>query len=221
MFSALNEAVNKLMDGFFQQQEENRRLHKRCDDLQTELRDMQARLATEHAEFERHIEHVEKDLSLKYEKLTVNQNDTFSEQVLIGYVRGIPVIIHKNCDLEQLSQIFVSIGSVPGTNCGGGYFDDCELIVENLKYLKKTFFDPARFLSITLIDKNRVISSCSLRKTSSAGYGCMGGWHDGMLQYPEVKNMYKLCKENGIKFKIHGEDRLNGVPVKLLFEDAL
>ena len=53
MFSVLNEAVNKLMDGFFQQQEENRRLHKRCDDLHTELRDMQARLVTEHEEFER------------------------------------------------------------------------------------------------------------------------------------------------------------------------
>ncbi len=53
MFSTLNEAVNKLMDGFFQQQEENRRLHKRCDDLQTELRDMQAKQVTQHEEVER------------------------------------------------------------------------------------------------------------------------------------------------------------------------
>ena len=28
------------MDGFFQQQEENRRLHKRIDELQTELREI-------------------------------------------------------------------------------------------------------------------------------------------------------------------------------------
>lgn len=220
MFSALNEAVNKLMDGFFQQQEENRRLHKRCDELQTELRDMKARMATEHEEFDKRFELVKNDVSNKFGKLTVNQNDALSEQILIGYVRGIPVIVHNNCDLEQLFQNFVSIGSVLGTNCGGGYFDDCELIVENLKYLKNTFFDPARFLNITLIDKNRVISPDSLRKTSSAGQA-WSGWHNGMLQYSEVKNMYKLCKENGIKFKIHGEDRLNGVPVKTLFEDVL
>jgi uncharacterized protein YdaU (DUF1376 family) len=55
MFSVLNEAVNKLMDGFFQQQEENWRLHKRIDKLQTELREMQARLTTEREEFERRI----------------------------------------------------------------------------------------------------------------------------------------------------------------------
>ena len=52
MFSVLNEAVNTLMDGFFQQQEENRRLHKRIDELQTELREIQARLATERDEFD-------------------------------------------------------------------------------------------------------------------------------------------------------------------------
>lgn len=48
------------MDGFFQQQEENRRLHKRIDELQTELREMQARLATEREEFERRIDTVSK-----------------------------------------------------------------------------------------------------------------------------------------------------------------
>jgi uncharacterized protein YdaU (DUF1376 family) len=53
MFSAVKEAVNKLMDAFFQQQEENMRLHKRCDELQTELREIKAKLATEHEEFER------------------------------------------------------------------------------------------------------------------------------------------------------------------------
>jgi hypothetical protein len=217
MFSSLNEAVNKLMDGFFQQQEENRRLHKRCDELQEELREMKARLLIE---FERRIEHVEKDLSNKLEKLTVNQINTFSEQVLIGYVRGIPVIVHKNCDIEQLFQNFVSIVNVPGTNSNGCYLHNCELIVENLKYLKNIFFDPARFLNITLIDKNRVISPGSFRKSSSEGYS-LCCWHYGVLQYPEVKIMYKLCKENGIKFKILGKDRLNGVPVKLLFEDAL
>jgi hypothetical protein len=65
MFSTLNEAVNKLIDGFFQQQEENRRLHKRCDDLQTELRDMQAKRVTEHEEFERLKETVLSSLQSK------------------------------------------------------------------------------------------------------------------------------------------------------------
>lgn len=65
MFSTLNEAVNKLIDGFFQQQEENRRLHKRCDDLQTELRDMKAKRVTEHEEFERLKETVLSSLQSK------------------------------------------------------------------------------------------------------------------------------------------------------------
>ena len=73
MFSVLNEAVNKLMDGFFQQQEENRRLHKRCDDLQKELREMQARLATEHEEFERRIEAVPKFMNDYFQQQEENR----------------------------------------------------------------------------------------------------------------------------------------------------
>ena len=42
---------------------------------------------------------------------------------------------------------------------------------------------------------------------------------DYIIQNTQVKNIYKLCKELGIKFVINGQDRVNGVPLKMLFED--
>jgi histidinol phosphatase-like PHP family hydrolase len=86
MFSALTEEVNKLRDGFFQQQEENRRLHKRCDELQNELREMQARLATEHEEFEGRVE-------------AVFSENVLLDHVLVGQTRNNQAIfIHKDAD---------------------------------------------------------------------------------------------------------------------------
>jgi hypothetical protein len=117
MFSALNEAVNKLMDGFFQQQEENRRLHKRCDDLQEELREMKARLLLEHEEFERRIE------AASSENLTL-------DHVLVGYIDDFPVFVHR--DVDEKSFLFKRFH-----RHGVGRF----LIIESLQYLKNFKFD--------------------------------------------------------------------------------
>jgi thiamine monophosphate synthase len=35
----------------------------------------------------------------------------------------------------------------------------------------------------------------------------------------EVKPLYDICKQYDIKFVIDGQDRVNGVPFKILFED--
>ena len=79
--------MNKLMDGFFQQQEENRRLHKRCDELQEELREMKARLLIE---FERRVE-------------AVSSENVLLDHVLVGHTNNNQAIfIHKDADERSL-----------------------------------------------------------------------------------------------------------------------
>jgi hypothetical protein len=128
MFSALNEEVNKLRDGFFQQQEENRRLHKRCDDLQEELREMKARLLIEH---ERRIE------AVSSENLTL-------DYVLVGFgTNHTPIFIHK--DADERFHLFKWFSR------GNGH-----LIIESLQHFKNfkifDFYD--WWHTFTIIDRD-------------------------------------------------------------------
>lgn len=135
------------------------------------------------------------------------------DNILIGYCRNLPILVHKDSDLNQLWTSFQTSAAAHDH----GFFLDCELIFENLKHFKNAYYDPAGFTNMTLIERNRSVSPNSIRKSSHEN--TLHHWHDGLIQSPEVINIYKLCKEYGIKFKIHGEDRFNGVPIKLLFED--
>jgi hypothetical protein len=185
MFSALNEAVNKLMDGFFQQQEENRRLHKRCDELQTELRDMQARLLLEHEEFERRIE------AVSSENLTL-------DHVLVGFrswpgldCQSSPVFLHKNVSISTL------MSEIKGTG-------HSKLILDSLNSLKNsTVFDIWFWSDTLIVNKNDDIISSPYRPMSMETIG----------SYSQAKNLYKVCKELGIKVKVNGFESINGVPI--------
>jgi hypothetical protein len=137
----------------------------------------------------------------------------FMDNILIGFCRNLPILAHKDNDLNQLWTLFCNSGA----SHGHGYFLDCEFIFESLKHFKNAYYDPAGFTNMTLIERNRSVSPNSIRKSSHEN--TLNHWDDSLIQSPEVINMYKLCKEYGIKFKIHGEDRYNGVPIKLLFED--
>jgi hypothetical protein len=81
-----------------------------------------------------------------------------------------------------------------------------------LKYLKNAYYDPQScFGWIKTINKKReILYDCN---------GIISLPSDYIIQNTQVKNIYKLCKELGIKFKIGGEDRVNGIPIKMLFED--
>lgn len=189
MISALHESVNKLMDGFFQQQEENKRLNKRCDELQTELRELQKRLTADHAEFERRIESASKS----FENLTL-------DHVLVGYMgNGAPVFANKDIDTTTFYQrVDKSMSFV--------------LILDSLQYFKNVKFDFMYWYN------NRIIDKCgnNICLPPQPGFYQTA---EQAVQNTETKNMYKLCKQLGITFTIYGQDRLNGVPVKLLFED--
>ena len=186
MFSSLNEAVNKLMDGFFQQQEENRRLHKRCDELQTELRDMKARLATEHAEFDRRIE------AASSENLTL-------DHVLVGFCHDmdveIPIFIMKDsrrnlfeacvtCANHNISGVDVNLESFR-------YFDKILDYAEWSKLASPHFFYKENYYEVFSNHSIESIMSCR----------------------DNLKDLYKACKDLGIKFVINGSDAFNGVPI--------
>ena len=188
MFSALNEAVNKLMDGFFQQQEENRRLHKRCDELQEELRDMQAKQVTQHEEFERRIEAASKSF----------ENLTF-DHVLVGFCQDIdveiPIFIMKDsgsnlfercitCANHEIKNVSVNLESFQ-------YFDKILDYAEWSKLPSPLFFYKENYYEVFSDHPIEYIMSCR----------------------NNLKDLYKACKELGIKFVINGSDSFNGVPI--------
>jgi hypothetical protein len=139
-----------------------------------------------------------------------------SDNILIGYFYGLPVFAHKDSTTQNLLNNFNDLMS--GFGKSSYMYQNCELIFENLKYLNQAVYDAPYFMHITLINKDRTIMPESLRKTKSEHHGIIG-WDDNFLQTPLLKNLYKLCKKYGIIFKINGQDRVNGVPIKLLFED--
>lgn len=148
MFSALHEAVNKLMDGFFQQQEENKRLNNRCDELQTELREIQTRLTADHAEFERRIE------AASSKNLTL-------DHVLVGFIiNNASIFIHK--DADETSELFKWFAR------GNGRF-----IIESLQHFKNfKKIDLWDWGSVRFIDRQgnpitESVGSLSLEKMSS------------------------------------------------------
>jgi hypothetical protein len=61
----------------------------------------------------------------------------------------------------------------------------------------------------------------TINKKGEILFDCFGNtWTpvEQIIQNHQVKHLYKLCQEYGIKFVINGEDRVNGIPIKLLFE---
>ena len=162
------------MDGFFQQQEENKRLHKRCDELQNELREMKARLLLEHEEFERRVE------------AASSENLTF-DHVLVGYTRNNQAIfIHKDADERSLRFRQMHHG---------------RFIIESLQYFKNfQQFEFEDWQHAEIIDRYGKI----IFKQDS---------YDSVDRPEDLKNLYKVCKDLGIKFVFKGSDTVNGVPI--------
>jgi hypothetical protein len=197
MFSQLNEAVNKLMDGFFQQQEENQRLNKRCDELQNELRDMKARLLLEHEEFEGRIEAASKSFkNLTLDDVLVGFDYTVYDEHI--YDDETPIHIKKQSECSVFEAL-----------CDGVFGDDVSnykfcLILESFRYFDP-IFDLAQwskfgFLDVCYEGKDLYCSERSL---------------EDVISNPDnqLKDLFKVCKELGIKFVVNGSDSVNGVPI--------
>jgi len=151
------------------------------------------------------IKKVHDDLESKLKQISQESSVGLMDNILVGYYRDYsPVFAHKDSDLNEITAKLR--GDMPD-------FGASTLILESLKHFKNAFYDLSRFQHLKIINKSGNI----LYKTNE-----MRHIHipvESLIQNPEVKNIYKLCKELGIKFVINGEDRVNGVPVKILFED--
>jgi len=198
MFFQLNEAVNKLMDGFFQQQEENKRLHKRCDDLQSELREIQARLLTEHEEFDTLFDSASKSLNyLTLDDVLVGFDYTvYAENIYRGET---PIYVKKQSERSVFEAL-----------CDDGVIGDdvskyeFVLILESFRYFDP-IFDLAQWSKLGVLDvcyegKDLYRSERSL---------------EDVISNPDnqLKDLFKVCKELGIKFVVNGSDSVNGVPI--------
>lgn len=173
------------MDGFFQQQEENRRLHKRCDELQNELREMKARLLFEHEEFERRIE------AASSENLTL-------DHVLVGFKESgdqrAPVFVHKDANQDVICASLLDYNKV------------CYLIIESIICFKNfKAFNTAMWGSPNF----RFIYRGDIFQMMYSNQHCLEMW----IQNKGFKSVYKAFKELGIKFLVNGFDSINGVPI--------
>ena len=146
------------------------------------------------------IKKIQNDLESKMEKSNIGLMDN----ILVGYYRDYsPIFAHKDSDNNHIME------KLRGDRCD---FICSTLILDSLKHFKNVYYDPQSPLGwVKTISKNReILYECNGMQSLTIDY---------TMSRPEFKNIYKLCKELGIKFKIGGEDRVNGVPIKMLFED--
>lgn len=148
---------------------------------------------------------VHTELERKIEKIIEESNIGLMDNILVGYYRDYsPIFAHKDSDNNQILE------KLRGDRSD---FICSTLILDSLKHFKNAYYDPqSPFGWVKIINKKREIL-----------YDCNGHMQSLTIDYtmsrPEFKNIYKLCKDLGIKFKIGGEDRVNGIPIKMLFED--
>ena len=153
------------------------------------------------------IKKVQADLESKLKQISEESSVGLMDNILVGYYRDYsPVFAHKDSDLNEITAKLR--GDMPD-------FGASTLIFESLKHFKKAFYDPARFQHLKIVNKYGNI----LYEIPDGYARHIGIPVDYLIQNQKVKNIYKLCKELGIKFVINGQDRVNGVPIKILFED--
>jgi chaperonin cofactor prefoldin len=156
------------------------------------------------AETEREdIKKVQEDLEKKMAIIAEYSSAGLMDNILVGYHRdSFPIFAHKNSSIQQIKD-----------KLKGDRSDDAcsTLILESLKHFKLAVYDVTSFQNVKIISKNTTID---ISPTVGHSYST-----EQFIQRIEVKNIYKLCQEYGIKFVINGQDRLNGVPIKMLFDE--
>jgi len=155
---------------------------------------------------------IQADLESKMVKIVEENNTGLIDNILVGYYDGFSMFTYKDSNNIELSGKFKGFGcNRDRSNCKKASF---VLILESLKYLKNANYDPVWFYDYELINKN----GKQIKSARNSMIYKTDGWHDDKIKSIEVKNVYKLCKEYDIKFLINGQDTLNGIPIKMLFE---
>ena len=84
--------------------------------------------------------------------------------------------------------------------------------------LKNVYYDPlSSFGWIKIINiKHEILYEVDERR-----YGMIPQLTNDYLisQHPQIKNIYNICKELNIKFLVSGQDIINGMSLKILFEE--
>uniref|UniRef100_A0A6C0B891 Uncharacterized protein n=1 Tax=viral metagenome TaxID=1070528 RepID=A0A6C0B891_9ZZZZ len=158
---------------------------------------------TIHAEREG-VKKVQEELE---QKMAVIAEERLMDNVLVGYYRDYsPIFVHKDSDTSPLM-----------VKLRGDRSDFCcsTLIFESLKHLKNAYYDPALCQHLKIINK-----TSEILYEIPAGYGShMSIPVEYLIQNCQVKNLYKLCQEYGIKFVINGQDNVGGIPIKIMFTE--
>ena len=154
------------------------------------------------------IQKVQKNLESKMVKIIEENVD---EHILIGHRlesnKTIPILISKNCDWNKLQSEYINNGQ--HRNGWYLYFNKLSKLT-NMKY-----FDILYFNGLSIVDnKDNIIFQINPNNNCD-----LTSWATCHTNKDKIRQIYKLCKDYGIKFVINGQDRVNGVPLKMLFED--
>jgi BMFP domain-containing protein YqiC len=150
------------------------------------------------------IKKVQAILESKLKQISEESNGSLMDNILVGYYRDYsPVFAHKDSNNTEIME------KLRGDRSD---FLCSTFIFESLKHFKNAHYDPQScFGWIKTINKKReILYECD---------GMIALTSDYIIQNQQVKNIYKLCKELGIKFLVNGQDRVNGIPLKMIFED--
>jgi hypothetical protein len=160
------------------------------------------------------IKKVHVDLESKLKQISEERSIGLMDNILVGYQNNLQIFVHKDSNNEEIWKKFNTISGLFVCNQGGNDpFQHSLFILESLKCLKNAYYDPQScFGWIKTINKKReILYECNGHMPSLTS--------DYIIQNQQVKNIYKLCKELDVKFKFGGEDRINGIPLKMIFED--
>lgn len=148
------------------------------------------------------IKKIQKELEQKMATIAEDSSAGLMDHVLVGYYQDYtPIFVHKDSNTIQLyEKLKGNRGDI-----------SCTLIFDSLKHFKNAYYDPSLFQQCKTINKKGEILFDSFGNTWTPV--------EQIIQNHQVKHLYKLCQEYGIKFVINGEDRVNGVPIKILFEE--
>ena len=148
------------------------------------------------------IQKISFDLENKLTKIV--EDNGLMNNVLVGYYNQLPIFINKNCNVSDLIKCLKQ---------DRNDYQSSSRILDSLKHCKNVYYDPSVFQHLKVINQNCNILYKNLRLPHE------NIPIENIIQQSDIINIYKLCKEYGIKFVINGQDRVNGVPLKMLFED--
>lgn len=182
---------------------ENKLIEKTTTNVQKLNDEMEVNFNNKILQITNYVKQLNDEMQINFDSKFLKNTNTLQNNVLIGFqdVHCItPIFINKNVTADEYLFICKNYCKT--------------IILESLIFLQNSYYDPAVFYG------NKVIfNDGKTLRTIRSTKPCLREPDENIINDPEVKNIYSLCKKMGIKFTYLLENQVNGVPLKILFND--